>query len=99
MRRFVHVIIILLVAMLLGASWYVYHKGFTRKWRTIVSDEFRKRGVELTLRRLTLDPLRGIIANDVKIFEAGDRKRTLAVIDDMRLVINWANLIRGKTFL
>jgi hypothetical protein len=99
MRRFVHTIFTFLVAVLLGSGWYVYHKGFTRKWRSFVSEEFRKRGIELTLRKLTLDPLRGVIAQEVKVFDARDRKRTLAVIDDMRLVINWANLIRGKTFL
>jgi len=99
MRRFVHAIFTLLVAVLLGSGWYVYHKGFTRKWRSFVSEEFRKRGIELTLRKLTLDPLRGVVAEEVKVFDGHDRKRTLAVIDDMRLVINWANLIRGKTFL
>src|SRR4030095_3636471 len=99
MRRFVHAMITFLVAVLLGSGWYVYHKGFTKKWRSFVSEEFRKRGIELTLRKLTLDPLRGVIAEEVKVFDAHDRKRTLAVIDDMRLVINWANLIRGKTFL
>lgn len=99
MRRFANAILILLITAILGGGWYVYHKGFTRKWRIFVSEEFRKRGVELTLRKLTLDPLRGIIAEEVKLFDGPDRKRTLAVIDDMRLVINWANLIRGKTFL
>jgi hypothetical protein len=99
MRRFANVIFTLLAAALLGCGWYVYNKGFTKKWRTFVSEEFRKRGVELTLRKLTLDPVRGVIAQEVKVFDAPDQKRTLAVIDDMRLVINWANLIRGKTFL
>lgn len=99
MRRFLFALIFLITAGLLGSGWYVYNKGFTKKWRGFVSKEFQKRGVELQLRKLTLHPLRGIIAEDVKVFDTDDRKRTLAVIDEMRLVINWANLIRSKTFL
>lgn len=99
MRRFFAALFILLFASLLAGGWYVYHRGFTRKWRTFVSDEFRARGVELSIRQLILDPFRGIVAKGVKVYEAEERKSTLGVIDEMRLVINWANLIRGKTFL
>lgn len=81
------------------AAWYGYDRGFTRKWRGYVSDEFRKRGVELTLRRLTLDPFRGLVAREVKVFDARDRRRTLAQVDEMILGLNYANLLRGKPFL
>jgi hypothetical protein len=99
MRRFFLVVFALLGAGMLGAAWYVYNKGFTKKWRGFVAKEFAARGIDLTLRKLTLDPLHGLVAREVKVFDAKDRKRTLAVIDEMRLVINWANAIRGKTFL
>src|SRR4051812_17746799 len=99
MRRFFVALFILCGAVLFGAGWYVYDRGFTRKWRVAVAEEFRARDVELTLRKLTLDPFRGIVAKEVKVYDTRDRKRTLAVIDEMRLVINWANLISGKTFL
>jgi len=99
MRRFLVALVFILGAAILGGGWYVSTKGFTRKWRVFVSEEFRKRDVELTLRKLTLNPFRGIIANEVKVSDPRDRKRTLAVIDEVRLVINWANLIKGTTFL
>jgi hypothetical protein len=99
MRRFFVALFILTGVALLGASWYVYHKGFTRRWRTYVTEEFRRRGVEMSLRQLTLDPFRGVLAKGVKIYDAQERKRTLGVIDEMRLVINWANLIRSQTFI
>src|SRR5262245_16197851 len=96
MRRFLLAIFALLVAGLLGTGWYVYHKGFTKRWRLYVSEEFQKRGIEMTLRKLTFNPARGFIAENVKIFDTRDRRRTLAVIDEMRLVINWANVIDGR---
>lgn len=89
----------LLVAGALGVAWYVYDKGFTRRWRDQVSAEFRKRGVEVSLRRLTLDPFRGLVAKQLKVFDARDRRRLIAVIDEVQLDVNYANLLRGEAFL
>ncbi|HSI14018.1 MAG TPA: AsmA-like C-terminal region-containing protein [Chthoniobacter sp.] len=99
MRRVLLTLFVLLLAVALGGLWYASKKGFTGKWRGYVREEFHKRGVEVTLRRLTLDPLRGLVAKEVRIFDARDKKRVLAEIDEMVLQINYANLIRGKTFL
>jgi hypothetical protein len=99
MRRVLHALFAIVVAGILAAGWYAYNKGFTRKWRGFVATEFRKRGVDLTIRKLTVHPMRGIIAQEVKICDTNDTRRTIAVIDEMRLVINWANLIQEKTFI
>lgn len=99
MRRVLLTLFVLLFALALGGLWYASKKGFTSKWRGYVREEFHKRGVEVTLRRLTLDPLRGLVAKEVRVFDARDKKRVLAEIDEMVLQINYANLIRGKTFL
>lgn len=99
MRRLWLSLLMLLACGLVAAGWYAYDRGFTRKWRGYVAAEFRKRGVELRVSKMTLDPFRGIIARNVKVFDARDRRRVLAGIDEMRLVINWANLASGKTFL
>src|SRR5687767_11548145 len=99
MRRFVWILALLLLGGVLAATWYAYDKGFTKKWRGFVMDEFRKRGAEISMRRLTLEPWRGIVAKEVKVYDARDRRRVLAVIDEMRLVVNYANLAQGKAFL
>ena len=99
MRRILVSLFALVAVALLASGWYAYDRGFTRKWRNYVAGEFRRRGIELWLSRLTLDPFRGIIAKNVQVYDAKDRRRTIAVIDEMRLVINWANLAQGKTFL
>ena len=99
MRRVLLILLALLAATLLGAGWYAYHKGFTSKWRGIVTNEFRKRGFEVSLRRLTLDPLRGLVAKEVRVYETKERKRTVAFIDEMVLQVNYANLARGQPFL
>ncbi|MGB8168821.1 MAG: AsmA-like C-terminal region-containing protein [Chthoniobacteraceae bacterium] len=96
MRRVLLAFLALLFAAILGAGWYVYKKGFTRRWRNEVSEEFRKRGFEVSLRRLTLDPFRGLVAREMKIYDASDRRRLLAVIDEVQLGVNYANLARGE---
>ncbi|MEA3210737.1 MAG: hypothetical protein QOE70_3794 [Chthoniobacter sp.] len=99
MRRVLLAFFALLLIAVLGVGWYVYHKGFTRKWRHQVTEEFRKRGVEVSLRRLTLDPFRGLVARDLVVFDARDRRRTLAVVDEVLLAVDYAHLARGKAFL
>ena len=98
-RRGYLILLGLLGGGLLAAGWYAYDRGFTRKWRSFVASEFRKRGVELRVSKLTFEPFRGIMAKNIQIYDARDQRRVLAVIDEMRLVINWANLVQGKTFL
>jgi hypothetical protein len=66
----------LLLVFLAGLGRYVYIKGFTSKWREYVTREFRKRGFEISLQRLTLDPFRGLVAKDVLVYDASDRRRT-----------------------
>jgi hypothetical protein len=39
------------------------------------------------------------VAKDVRVYDASDKRRTLAVISEMVLQVNFSNLIRGKTFL
>ncbi len=99
MRRVLLAFLALLLAAVIGAGWYVYHQGFTRRWRDQVTAEFRQRGIEVSLRRLTLDPFRGLVARELKVYDARDRRRVLAVIDEAQLGVNYANLARGQTFL
>jgi hypothetical protein len=99
MRRILLALLSVLGAAVLGGGWYAYDKGFTKKWRGLVAAEFRKRGVEVELHRLKIHPLRGLIAEKVKVYDARDHLHTLAVVDEVRLVLNWANLSRGDAFI
>ncbi|MCX6979005.1 MAG: hypothetical protein NTX04_13985 [Verrucomicrobia bacterium] len=85
--------------MILFGGWYAYEKGFTGKWRGLVTREFRKRGVEVSLKRLTLHPLRGFVAKGVQIYETRERRATLALIDEMVLEVNFGEFFRGQPFL
>ena len=99
LRRISFIVLGLLLAGLLAAGWYAYNKGFTQKWRKFVVQEFHKRGVELSLSKLTLEPFRGIVAKQVRLYDSRDRRRVIAVVDEVRLVVNYANLFQGRTFI
>jgi hypothetical protein len=99
MRRVLLTFFALLLAAFLGTAWYLYDRGFTRKWRTTVMEEFRKRGVEVYFRKLSLDPTRGLVASGVKVLDVRNRRRVLAEIDEMRLQVNLAQMARGEPFL
>ena len=90
---------ILVVVGLAAGGWYLAKKGFSRNWREKVVEELHKRGVEASVRRLTLDPFRGLIARDVRIYDYKKREKTLAVVSEISLDINYAALFHHQPFL
>ncbi|HEV7405307.1 MAG TPA: hypothetical protein VGO11_20355 [Chthoniobacteraceae bacterium] len=98
-RRLLFLFLALLLVFGVTMAWYVSSKGFTRKWRTFIVAEFRKAGVEVHIRRLTLDPFRGLVAKEVTVLDARDKKSALAWVDEVLLGVNYAAAIRGQTFL
>src|SRR5919198_1160752 len=71
---------VLILGAMAGGGWYVAKKGFGRKWRGMVVEELHKHGVEASVRRLTLDPFRGLVAQDVRIFDYKKSDNTIAQI-------------------
>ncbi|MBO0695075.1 MAG: hypothetical protein J2P56_03135, partial [Verrucomicrobia bacterium] len=82
-----------------GGGYYLAKRGFGRQWRYRVVEELRKRGVEASIGRLTLDPFRGLIAKNVRIFDYKNRENILALISEVSLDINYAALIHHEPFL
>src|SRR5213075_2262940 len=66
---FVRLVILGLILGVGGVGYYLAKRGFGRQWRDRVVEELRKHGVEANIGRLTLDPFRGLIAKNVRIFD------------------------------
>ena len=92
LRTLLRFAIVLLLGGFIGGSFYLAKKGFSRNWRKKIVEELHKRGVEASVRRLTLDPFRGLIARDVRIYDYKKRDKTLAVVSELSLDINYAAL-------
>ena len=87
------------VVAIVGGGYYLARRGFGREWRYRVVEELHKRGVEAQIGRLTLDPFRGLVAKNVKVFDYRNRENTLALISEVSLDINYAALIHHEPFL
>src|SRR5213596_4318388 len=83
----------------IGGGYYLARRGFGREWRYRVVEELHKRGVEADIERLTLDPFRGLVARNVRIFDYKNRENTLARISEVSLDINYAALVHRQPFL
>src|SRR5438093_3723966 len=83
---------------IIGGGYYLAKRGFGREWRSRVVEELHKRGVEAYIGRLTLDPFRGLVARNVRIFDYKNHENTLAVISEVSLDINYAALIHHQPF-
>ena len=91
--------IVVAVAAVIGGGWYIAEKGFGSKTRQIITDELRKHGVEAKIAHLTLDPFRGLVAQDVRIYDYKSGENTLAVVSEISLDINYAALLHHQPFL
>src|SRR6266566_8941541 len=87
------------IAGIFGGGWYLAKRGFGREWRYRVVEELHRRGVEASIGRLTLNPFRGLVARNVRIFSYQDRTHTLAFISEIVLDINYAAFFHHQPFL
>jgi hypothetical protein len=99
MRRLKWLAALLILGLAAWGAYYVCNHGFSRHWRVRVSQEFRRRGLDLYVHRLTLDPIQGFVARDVEIFDSTAPDKVLATIDRVALDINFTNLLHGRQFL
>ena len=96
---------ILLVGGLLWAGWYVYNRGFTRKWRDQLTAELRRRGFDLTYHKLTLNPFEGLVVEEAHLYLLDPRApgrstaSHLLYIKRAAVDLSLANLIQKKPFL
>ena len=74
------------------AGYYAYDKGFGRRWRALLAHEFKRFGLVINVRRLTLDPFRGLVAQDVDIFQGEAMENLLAQVSNLSLDVNYAAL-------
>src|SRR5258708_4383810 len=102
-RRFLWVtrwlFLALVCAGLVWLGWYGYTKGLGRHWRSLLEKEFARYGLTIDIGKITLDPFRGLIARDVKIFNNEHEESLLAEINQVSLDINYANLFQHEPAL
>jgi len=95
-RRLFLIFCILAASLIVWGAVYARQQGFTRSWRDAIEVEFEKRGYYVDIGKLTLGAFRGLVAEDVKIFEDKERLQEVAFLDDVYLDVDLSNILNKK---
>ncbi len=78
---------------------YWYNVGFDQKYRRLLADELARYGLGAEIGRMTLDPVQGLIARDVELFDLQQPELRLAGVNRIALDIDLARLVNKEDFL
>lgn len=95
-RRLFLTLCILAGCLIVWGAVYARKQGFTRSWRDAIEVEFEKRGYYVEIGKLTLGAFRGLVAEDVKLFEDEARQQEVAILDDVYLDVDLSNILNKK---
>jgi len=90
---------LLLIGGLAAFALYAYDVGFNRRWRTLIERELEPLGLRAEIGRLTLDPVDGLTARNVRIFDLLNPSQRLVDINRISLDIDVARLVDRRDFL
>lgn len=99
LRTFIALSLLTLIGVAAGLGFYAYEHGFTKKWRRLIMAEFEKRGINAELDKLTIDPMEGLVARKVRIYQDPEHRTLLATVNNITLDIDFARLLRDEQFL
>ena len=100
MKRFLKgTIKLVLTSGLLAGVIYVSTDAFESSWRGFVIKEMAAHGLHLDFSRLVLNPVGGIVASDVRVFDDADHKRVLVAMDRLNLNFNLGKLMEKQFVL
>ncbi|NNE94148.1 MAG: hypothetical protein HKN23_21075, partial [Verrucomicrobiales bacterium] len=93
-RLFVILCLVVLVAGIWGAV-YARKVGFSNSWRQKIEEEVGKRGYFIDIGKLTLGPLRGLVAEDIRFYQTEKRQQEIAFVDDVFLDLDLSKVFDG----
>ena len=98
-RSFGLQITVLCIAGIVVLARYWYNVGFDQKYRKLIADELARYGLGAEIGRMTLDPVDGLTARDVELFDLNNPEQHLAGINRITLDIDLARLVNKEEFL
>jgi hypothetical protein len=98
-RSFGLQVTVLLLTGIVVLARYWYNVGFDQKYRQLLSDELARYGLGAEIGRMTIDPVAGLIARDVELFDLKQPELKLAGINRIALDVDLARLVNKEDFL
>lgn len=102
MLWFRHLIPFAVLAAVTVGGVAVYHAGQRRldSWlRAKLTEELAKENLRADIGKMTLDPLRGLVARDCRLYGGPDQKLLLATFDRLRVEADVSRLLQRQQFI
>lgn len=90
------VVLFVLLGTLGWVVFYAASRGFTRRWRSALQEEFRRHGLDISVRRITLDPFEGLVADGVRLRRLDPRRTRILSIRRAALDVDFKRLLRKR---
>lgn len=96
LRTVVWLLLFALIPLGAGALYWANKTGLPDEWREAIESEISKRGVHVEIASLTYVPLRGFVAENVRVFAESERVHEISRFERVQLVLDNAQLARGE---
>ncbi len=90
---------VLLILGTVALTRYWYNVGFDQKYRIIIAAELERYGLGAEIGRMTIDPVEGLTARDVRLFDLKFPDQRLAEVSRLSLDIDLGRLVNREDFL
>ena len=90
---------VLLILGTVALARYWYNVGFDQKYRALIADELARYGLGAEIGRMTIDPIEGLTARDVRLFDLKFPEQSLAAVSRLSLDIDLGRLVNREDFL
>lgn len=96
LKTAVWLILFALVPVLLGGLYWANKTGLPDEWREAIEQEISKYGAHVEIASLTYIPLRGFVAEHVRVYAEEERIHEISRFERVQLVLDNTNLAMGK---
>lgn len=96
LRSAVWLVLFALIPLSAGALYWANKTGLPDEWREAIETEISKHGAHVEIASLTYVPLRGFVAENVRVFAEMERVHEISRFERVQLVLDNAQLARGE---
>ncbi len=96
LRTFVWLLLFLSIPAVLGLLYWANQTGLPSQWRSTIESEIGNHGVYVEIGFLTYRPLRGFVAEDIRIFAEPEKIKLLSTLESVRLTLDNTKLASGQ---
>jgi hypothetical protein len=78
------------------ALWWANRTGLPETWRALIERELEKQGLHVNIARLRYEPLRGVVAEEIRVFSDGSHAHQVSRLERVVIEVDKPRLARGE---